>query len=111
MMHKVPYGKEELAFELPPGMRGTVVESRKVLPSADVEADIADALAKPVNSLPLPELAKPGDTVCIVFTDITRASPDYLLVLPLLVELEAAGVRQQIKIMIGGAPVTQDYAD
>ena len=24
---------------------------------------------------------------------------------------EAAGVRQQIKIMIGGAPVTQDYAD
>ena len=25
--------------------------------------------------------------------------------------LDAAGVRQQIKIMIGGAPVTQDYAD
>ncbi len=25
--------------------------------------------------------------------------------------LDAAGVRQQIKVMIGGAPVTQDYAD
>ena len=25
--------------------------------------------------------------------------------------LDAAGVRDQIKVMIGGAPVTQDYAD
>ncbi|HID64418.1 MAG TPA: nickel-dependent lactate racemase, partial [Anaerolineae bacterium] len=41
------------------------------------------------------ELAKPGDAVCIVFTDITRASPDYLLVPPLLAELEAAGVHDE----------------
>lgn len=95
MMHKVPYGKGELAFDLPPGMSGTVVESKKVPRSADVEAAIADALAKPVNSLPLPELAKPGDTVCIVFTDITRASPDYLLVPPMLAELAATGVQDE----------------
>ncbi|MFQ6102425.1 MAG: nickel-dependent lactate racemase [Anaerolineae bacterium] len=92
-MYTVPYGKGEIRFDLPPGMRGTVVESKKVPPIADVEAAIADALAHPVGTPPLRELARPGDRVCIVFTDITRASPDHLLVPALLRELEAAGVR------------------
>ena len=94
-MYKVPYGKEGLIFDLPPGMRGTVVESKKVEPIADVPAAIAAALAQPVNSPPLRELARPGDTACIVFTDITRASPDHLLVPALLRELAAAGVRDE----------------
>ncbi len=97
--YTVPYGKGEISFALLPGMRGTVVESKKVPPIADVEATIAEALAKPVNSPPLRELAKPGDAaslkVCIVFTDITRASPDHLLVPALLAELTAAGVRDE----------------
>ena len=101
-MYRVPYGKGELTFDLPSGMRGTVVESKRMPPIADtvldgtvqgVEAAIAEALAKPVDSPPLRKLAKPGDTACIVFTDITRASPDHLLVPALLAELAAAGVR------------------
>jgi len=94
-IYTVPYGKGEISFVLPPGMRGTVVVSKKVPPIANVEAAIAEALAKPVNSPPLRELARPGDTVCIVFTDITRASPDHLLVPALLAELAAAGVRDE----------------
>jgi nickel-dependent lactate racemase len=54
-----------------------------------------EALAKPVNSPPLRELAQAGQTVCIVFTDITRASPDQMLVPPILAELEAAGIRDE----------------
>jgi nickel-dependent lactate racemase len=47
-------------------------------------------------------LAKPGDKVCIIFTDITRASPDHLMVPPLLVELEEAGVSaQDITLLCG----------
>jgi len=94
-LYTVPYGEDEISFALPPGMRGTVVESKKVPPIADVSAAIAEALARPVNLPPLRELAKPGDTVCIVFTDITRASPDHLLVPALLRELETAGVRDE----------------
>jgi nickel-dependent lactate racemase len=94
-VYAVPYGKGEISFALPPGMRGTVVASRKVPPIADVEAAIAEALEKPVNSPPLRELVRPGGTVCIVFTDITRASPDHLLVPALLAELAAAGVRDE----------------
>jgi len=94
-MYRVPFDKGELTFDLPAGWRGTVVESKTVPPIQDVPAAVAAAVARPVNSPPPRELAKRGDTVCIVFTDVTRASPDSLLVPPLLAELEAAGVRDK----------------
>ncbi len=94
-MYTVPFDKGELTFDLPPGWRGSVVESKSVPPIEDVPAAVAEALARPVNSPPPGQLARPGDKVCIVFTDITRASPDYLLVPPILAELEAAGVRDE----------------
>lgn len=92
-MYRVPYGRTQLEFELPPGMRGTVAVSRPAPPLPDVEQAIAGALAHPIASPPLRELARPGDRVCIVFTDITRASPDHLLVPAILRELEQAGIR------------------
>ena len=94
-MYTVPFDKGDLTFELPAGMIGTVAVSRSVPPIEDVPAAIERALADPINSPPLRELAKPGDTACIVFTDITRASPDHLLVPAILAELEAAGVRDE----------------
>jgi nickel-dependent lactate racemase len=91
-MYRVPYSKTEIEFDLPAGMTGRVAVSKSLPPVEDVPAAVKAALVKPINSLPVRELAKPGDKVCIVFTDITRASPDYLLVPPLLAELEAAGI-------------------
>ena len=94
-MYHIPYGRTCLEFDLPPGMRGTVVVSQAVEPVADVERAIGEALARPVGSPPLRDMARPGERVCIVFTDVTRASPDHLLVPALLRELEAAGVRDE----------------
>lgn len=93
--YSVPYGKGELTFELPARMTGTVAVSKAVAPIEDVPAAVARALADPINSPRLRELAKKGDRVCIVFTDVTRASPDHLLIPPMLAELEAAGVRDE----------------
>jgi len=101
-MCRVPYSKTSIEFDLPPDMRGTVVVSRPAEPLADVEQAITDALADPVGSPPLAEMTKPGDRVCIVFTDVTRASPDHLLVPALLRELEAAGVRDEDVILLCG---------
>jgi nickel-dependent lactate racemase len=101
-MYTVPFGKGELAFELPGGMTGTVVVSKAVPPIVDVPAAVRGALADPINSPTLRELAKPGDRVCIVFTDITRASPDHLLVPPMLAELEAAGVSDEAITLLCG---------
>ncbi len=101
-MFSVPFDKGQLTFDLPPGWRGSVVESKTVPPIEDVPAAVAEAISNPTNSPPLRELVKPGDTVCIVFTDVTRASPDYLLVPPLLAELEAAGVRDEDVTLLCG---------
>jgi nickel-dependent lactate racemase len=94
-MYRVPYGKTEIEFDLPVGMTGTVAVSKSLPPVEDVPAAVTAALTNPINSPPVGELARPGDSVCIVFTDITRASPDGLLVPPLLAELKAAGVRDE----------------
>ena len=94
-MYTIPFGKGQMTFELFPGMQGTVVKSKSVPPLTDVISDIEQALAQPIGSPPLRELAKPGDKVCIIFTDITRACPDYLLVPPLLAELATSGVRDK----------------
>jgi nickel-dependent lactate racemase len=91
-MYAVPFEKGELTFGLPPGWRGSVVESNTVPVIEDVPSAVAAALKSPTNSPLVRELAGPGDKVCIVFTDVTRASPDHLLVPPILAELEAAGV-------------------
>lgn len=101
-MYRIPYSRTYLEFTLPAGMRATVVESRPVPPLDDPEAAIAEALARPIGSPSLRELARPGDRVCIVFTDITRASPDHLLVPAILRELEAAGVRDEGIILLCG---------
>jgi nickel-dependent lactate racemase len=92
--YKVPFGKERLEFSIPVGMAATVVVSKPAEPIGDVQAAIRNALNHPVGTRPLRQQAKKGDRVCIVFTDITRASPDHLLVPALLEELAAAGVQQ-----------------
>jgi nickel-dependent lactate racemase len=94
-MYAVPFDKGEITFDLPAGWRGTIAESQRAPTIEDVPSAVAQAVARPTNSPTLRELAGAGDKVCIVFTDITRASPDYLLVPPILVELAASGVREE----------------
>ncbi|CAG0969426.1 lactate racemase [Anaerolineales bacterium] len=93
--YKIPYSKSNLEFSLPSTMKVAVAISQEAKLLLDVEVSIKDALANPIGTPPLRELAKPGDRVCIVFTDITRASPDHLLVPALLKELEKAGVKDE----------------
>jgi nickel-dependent lactate racemase len=90
--YQIPYSRTSLEFSLPPGMRADLAVSQPVKPIQDVPAAIQQALDHPLGTLPVHKLAKPGDRVCIVFTDITRSSPDNLLVPALLKELEKAGV-------------------
>jgi nickel-dependent lactate racemase len=111
-LYHIPFGKSYLDFHLPAGMRGTYLTSRSVEPLTDMEEGIAEALANPINSPKLREMAKRGDKVCIVFTDITRDSPDHLLVPALLAELEVAGVTDQDITLLCGIgmhrPSTQE---
>jgi nickel-dependent lactate racemase len=101
-MYTLPYSKAEITFDLLPGMKGTVICSQSMPPLADVSAEINKALVKPINSAPLREIAKKGDSVCIVFTDMTRVCPDQLLIPPMLRELHKAGVRREDVTLLCG---------
>lgn len=92
---EIPYGKSSIKFSLPTTMHGSVVMSRQVESLNDIQGAIIKALEFPKGTPQLHELASPGHRVCVVFTDITRASPDHLLVPALLAELERAGVRDE----------------
>ena len=60
--------------------------------SADEAAIVLQALEDPIGTAPLRELARPGQDVVIVTSDLTRPCPSEKLLPPLLDELSAAGV-------------------
>ncbi len=93
--YQVPYSKSFLEFTLPHTMEATVIVPQPAEPVKDIPGTIRKVLADPIGTKPLRELAAPGTRACIVFTDITRACPDHLLVPALLAELEKAGVRDE----------------
>jgi len=92
MTYHLPYGRSELQFEVPPGLRVDVAEPRPYPPVPELGAAVRQALANPVGCGPLASLVTPASRVCIVITDITRACPDEALVAPMLQEFEKAGV-------------------
>ncbi|MGQ9787566.1 MAG: nickel-dependent lactate racemase [Anaerolineae bacterium] len=101
-IYRVPFGQGQLEFVLPPSMRATLLQSKEIPPLATPTTAVQQALANPTSSAPLRRLAKPGDRVCLVFTDATRACPDALLVPALLKELHTAGVRDEDIILLCG---------
>jgi nickel-dependent lactate racemase len=101
-MFSVPYGKTHLEFDLQPGMHGHLADAAYGPPVGEVTAAVEATLAAPVSSPPLRELIAPGDRACVVFTDVTRASPDHLLVPPILRELKGAGVREEDITLVCG---------
>jgi nickel-dependent lactate racemase len=68
----------------------------------DETAALRDALRRPIGSPPLADLVRPGQTVAIVHTDITRATPNDRILPVLLDELEAAGIVPEDVTLING---------
>jgi nickel-dependent lactate racemase len=99
---QVPFGKASIKFDLPPTMQGTVAISKPLEPIKDARSAIKATLQSPLGSPKLHQLISQGQRVCIVFTDITRSSPDHLLVPALLDELGFAGVRDEDITLICG---------
>ncbi|MGC9399419.1 MAG: nickel-dependent lactate racemase [Anaerolineae bacterium] len=89
---QLAYGRTGLAFELHDDADVTVIEPRFVPGLTDANAALQEALRAPSDAPPLREIAGPKDTVAIVFSDITRPTPNDRILPPLLAELAAAGV-------------------
>ena len=73
-----------LPVELPDD-RTTVIEPNHVPGLADEHQAVAAALSNPIGSQPLLHRVKPSDKICILFTDLTRATPNERII-PWLLE-------------------------
>ena len=82
MQVRLLYGKSGKHIRVPEE-RTTVIEPKPVNPVPDEIAAVRQALRAPIGTPPLCELVNPGDTVAIVFSDITRPMP-YKRILPVL---------------------------
>jgi len=92
------YGKKGLDIEVPD--HAAVIEPKYIKGIPDEQAGLLDALRNPINSPPLRDIAKAGQTVAIVHTDITRATPNERILPPVLSELESAGIKREDIVLI-----------
>src|SRR5580704_12184332 len=99
MRIKLDYGKTGLAIEVPDRNLVGPLGLRPVDPLANPDRVLADALAHPIGSAPLSELARGRTSACILICDITRPVPNEFLLRQILPTLEAAGIRRD-KILI-----------
>lgn len=58
-------------------------------------AEVERALANPINSQRLRDIVKPGESIVIVTSDITRPMPSYKVLPPVIAEMKEAGVEEK----------------
>jgi nickel-dependent lactate racemase len=95
------YGKTGLEVNLPDDRLVGPLAIRPAAPLPDPEAAVARALANPIGSQPLAEVARGRKNACILVCDITRPVPNTLILPPLLRILEDQGIpRTNITILV-----------
>ena len=102
MAEAMKFGREEFEVHLPPEQIAAELRPNPVdLPRRTPAEHVRWALDHPVDSAPLRELVGPGETVCIIISDVTRRWQSPETYLPILVaELEAAGVRDEDMLIL-----------
>jgi len=98
----LPYGKTDVCVRVPVrNLLGTIEPSdRKGV--VDAKAEVERALKEPSGSKRLNEIAKPECKVVIVVDDATRKAPSEIMLMPVLAELNGAGVKDEnVTILFG----------
>ncbi|MGO7566009.1 nickel-dependent lactate racemase [Rhizobium ruizarguesonis] len=91
----ISYGRGHLPLELPGDAIPTIIRKKPLPKLSDTPASIAQALAQPIGSQSLSELAKGRKSACILICDITRPVPNALFLRPMIETMLAAGIPQQ----------------
>lgn len=92
---RFPWGREEIALTLPASWElSGILEPTTSQPPVDAESETRRALAEPLGTPRLRELAQPGATVTIVIDDASRPTPVRAILPAVVAELEAGGVRR-----------------
>jgi lactate racemase len=92
-------GEKHVEIEVPDN--AVVLTPNTAAGLSDPEGAVAEAIARPIESPPLAELAAGRSNACIVISDVTRPVPNRMVLPPILKTLEAAGIaREAITILI-----------
>lgn len=97
---RLAYGRTGLDVTLPD--EAILLSPQDVTPLADPPAAVRAALAAPIGSRPLAELVAAGQRVAIVTSDLTRPTPNRLLLEALLEVVEARGVPDADVVILNG---------
>ena len=89
---ELPYGQGVQRVRVPAANLRAILEPRPAADVADETGLLRTALAEPAGTPRLRDLARPGQKVVIVTSDLTRPCPSERLLPPILDQLEAAGV-------------------
>ena len=100
----LPYGKTDVCVRIPARNFIGSIEPKERRACDDAKAEVERALANPIPSgaKRLGELVKPENKVAIVVDDHTRKSPIDAMLLPVLDELNQAGVKDDSVTVIFG---------
>ncbi|RYD78067.1 MAG: nickel-dependent lactate racemase, partial [Verrucomicrobiaceae bacterium] len=93
MIVSIAYGRGTLDVDLPEGT--TVIEPMHQAGLSDERTAVLAALDQPVSAAPLRSQITSATRICIVHTDITRATPNDRLIPWVLRYLEAAGASRE----------------
>ena len=96
---KLTFGEGAIDLSVPETV--PILDMKRVEPLPDPEGAVYAALAGPIESPPLQELARDKKNACVVISDITRPVPNKIILPPLLEVLEEGGIgRENITILI-----------
>jgi len=98
----LPYGKTDVCVRVPARNLLGTIEPKERQGAVDAKAEVEQALKEPIGSKRLSEIAKSESKVAIVVDDATRKVPSEVLLLPVLAELNAAGVKDENVTVIFG---------
>jgi nickel-dependent lactate racemase len=91
----LPYGKTDVCVRIPARNLLGIIEPAERPGAQDARTEIERALREPIGSRRLCEKAKPEDKVAIIVDDATRKAPSEMMLLPVLAELNSAGVKDE----------------
>jgi nickel-dependent lactate racemase len=89
----LPYGKSDVCVRVPARNLLGSIEPKEVMGVSDSKAEIERSLREVIGSKRLSEIANSDSKVAIVVDDQTRHSPTSVMILPVLAELQLAGVK------------------
>jgi len=92
---QLTYGAGTLKCRIPKANLTGIYSPSSIVACTDPAAEIARALANPLDTPPLSDIVHPNEKIIILLDDHTRATPVAQILPPLLAELKASGVKDE----------------